>query len=70
MSNIQTVEKIEKIKILLKDLINLSKINEDTIIQRTQTGLSCEHLISLAQVITKKLQDIDKDFDTLINRIK
>lgn len=63
-------EAIEKFQIMLKDIINLSLTNEDVIIHRNQIGLSDEHLITLVQIITKKLHGLNKEFNCLIERIK
>lgn len=63
-------EQIEKLQVLLNDTINLSLSNEDVIIHRNKIGLSDEHLITLVQIITNKLHNINKELDLLIQRIK
>lgn len=63
-------ETIEKFQVMLNDIINLSLTNEDVIIHRNQIGLSDEHLITLVQIITKKLRNLNIEFNCLIERIK
>lgn len=58
-------EKFENLKIMIKDTINLSLTNEDVVIHRSEIGLSNEHLITLVQMITKKLREIEKEFGNL-----
>ena len=70
MNSIELAEKIEQIQITLHESIDLSIANEDAIIHRNKIGLNSEHLITLAQTITEKLREIQKDFENLISRIQ
>lgn len=66
----KTEDIIEKLQILLRDTVNLSITNEDVLIHRNKIGLSDEHLITLVQIITYKLHNIDREFNELVDRIK
>ncbi len=70
MLDIDTLDEIDNLKSLINEVIDLSIVNEDSIINRNRSGLDNKHVLSLVNLITQKLQILQNRFNLLIGRFK
>ena len=70
MIDVDTIEEIDILKNMISEVINLSIVNEDSVIHRNKSGLDNPHMISLVHIIIQKLYVIQNQVDYLIRRFE